>query len=215
MSIRVNIGCGQTPISGWRNYDNSWGIILAKLPIAVTMLSAMGLLNHSNRDYINFIKKNKIIFADAAKHIPEKNDSIEVLYSSHMFEHLDIKAANFFLKESHRVLKSGGILRLIVPDLRLLAAEYMRCGDGDIFIENTLLTRPRPKTILQKMKYLLVGDRNHQWMYDGISLCKMVSSAGFLKPRIMEPGQTIISDSGPLDLFEGALSSVVVEAIKS
>ena len=33
MSLRVNIGCGQTPTEGWNNYDNSLAVRLSGVPI--------------------------------------------------------------------------------------------------------------------------------------------------------------------------------------
>ena len=33
MTIRVNIGCGNSPINGWINYDNSLAIKLANSPL--------------------------------------------------------------------------------------------------------------------------------------------------------------------------------------
>jgi predicted SAM-dependent methyltransferase len=212
--MRVNIGCGQTPTPGWRNYDNSWSIFLAKFPIAASILAVIGLINADSRRYVDFIKKNKINFADGVKHIPEKDNSVEVLYSSHMLEHLDREEAKRFLIETYRVLKSGGILRVVVPDIRFLTEEYFKHGDADVFIKNTLLARPRPKTMLQKIKYLIIGDRNHQWMYDGKSLCSMIASAGFIKVTNLKPGETAITDSAPLDLLERVAGSVVVEAVK-
>ena len=29
-SLKINIGCGDTPTKGWSNYDNSWSVRLAK-----------------------------------------------------------------------------------------------------------------------------------------------------------------------------------------
>ena len=49
-------------------------------------------------------------------------------------------------------------------------------------------------------------------MYDDKSLCKLLSSAGFTEPKILEAGLTTIQDPGMLDLKERSLESVFVEA---
>ena len=67
---------------------------------------------------------------------------------------------------------------------------------------------------MEKIKYLLVGDRNHQWIYDGKSLCNILSLSGFKNPRILEAGATSIKDPGMLDLNERSVESVYVEAFK-
>lgn len=36
--IRVNIGCGSSPIAGWRNFDHSPSLLLARIPGAGAVL---------------------------------------------------------------------------------------------------------------------------------------------------------------------------------
>jgi hypothetical protein len=42
MSLRVNIGCGQTPTEGWNNYDNSLAVRIARIPIIPDIASKLG-----------------------------------------------------------------------------------------------------------------------------------------------------------------------------
>jgi predicted SAM-dependent methyltransferase len=55
---------------------------------------------------------------------------LRFFYSSHMLEHLTPEVAGCVLKEAFRVLQSGGILRLAVPDLRLFVADYLATGEA-------------------------------------------------------------------------------------
>ena len=89
----------------------------------------------------------------------------------------------------------------------------MKSKDADTFIENTLLTEEYP-TLKSKIKYLFLGSRNHQWMYDENSLSKLLTSAGFDNPQIMKPGHTNIKNHGNLDLSERATGSVCIEAFR-
>jgi SAM-dependent methyltransferase len=212
MPVCVNIGCGQTPTHGWLNYDNSWSIRLAKAPLRVRALRSLGLLSEAQQKFIFFAKEHNILWADASKRIPERDSSVDVLYSSHMIEHMEQKDVVIFLKEACRILKPGGVIRVAVPNIKYHVDNYLKDDDADAFIENTHLTRRKPKTLIQKAKYLIIGDRNHQWMYDGLSLCNLLSSVGFQEPKIMEPGTTIIEDSGELDLNERIPESVFAEA---
>ena len=132
-----------------------------------------------------------------------------------MIEHLEKLDVASFFKEARRILKSGGIIRLAVPNIKYQVDNYLKDGDADKFIESTYLTRKKPKTIIAKIKHLLIGDRNHQWMYDGKSLCNLLSSAGFEEPKILEPGLTTIPDPGTLDLKERSPESVFVEAVNA
>ncbi len=209
---RVNVGCGPTPTRGWINFDNSLSVRLAQHPILVSFLSEVGLVDKAQKSLVHAAKNGEIQWADAARHIPLPDASVGVLYSSHMVEHLDRQSAVAFFFEVRRVLVSNGIVRIVVPDLKKLVAEYVANGDADAFVERSLLTRSKPKNILEMLKYMVVGDRHHQWMYDGQSMIRLLVMAGFKEPRILPPGSTLIVDSSPLDLRERAEESVYVEA---
>ena len=210
---KVNIGCGQTPIEGWKNYDNSISIRLAKLPALIWILKRMGVLEKSQLEFISFAIKSIIVYANATRRIPEPDHSVEVLYSSHMLEHLYYEEAMLFLREIRRVLIHSGIIRIVVPDIRRIVNNYIKNCDADFLIEATSLIRKKSKTFIDKVKYLIIGDRGHKWMYDGKSLCHLLSSAGFNNPQIMKEGTTNIQDPGELDLFERSTKSVYIEAV--
>ena len=52
--------------------------------------------------------------------------SFEIVYHSHLLEHLPPEAAPAFLRECARVLAPNGVLRVAVPDLEQIAREYLR-----------------------------------------------------------------------------------------
>lgn len=70
-------------------------------------------------------------FRDVQKHdvssgLPFKDASVDVVYHSHVLEHLDRNEGFRLIKECHRVLKPDGVLRIVVPDLEEIAREYLR-----------------------------------------------------------------------------------------
>lgn len=211
---RVNIGSGQTPTPGWLNYDNSLSIRLAKYPDVVSLLSILGLLNDGQISFISFAHNHDIRWADATKHIPLPDNSVEVLYTSHMVEHLSREEVKLFLREGLRVLQPRGIIRIAFPDIKKMIDQYITSGDADSFVEKTCMSRNKPKTIVDKLKYLIVGDRGHLWMYDCCSMGKFLSEIGYREPRKLEPGLTTIPNPGKLNLFERAEESAYIEAYK-
>jgi predicted SAM-dependent methyltransferase len=62
---------------------------------------------------------------DLRKGIPFSDGTFDVVYHSHVLEHFSKQAAPGFLRECHRVLKSGGIIRVAVPDLERIARLYL------------------------------------------------------------------------------------------
>ena len=57
--------------------------------------------------------------------LPFKDGYADFIYHSNLLEHFTQEQAFFFVKECHRVLKSGGIVRTVVPDLEDIAREYL------------------------------------------------------------------------------------------
>ena len=49
-----------------------------------------------------------------------------LVYHSHLLEHFSKCDARKLLKECFRVLKTGGVIRIAVPDLEKIAREYLR-----------------------------------------------------------------------------------------
>ena len=210
--MRINVGCGQTPVTGWRNFDNSFSIFLSKIPILPKLLYSLKFLNNSQYQMILFAKSNHIERGDVTKGLPLKTGSVEVLYSSHMLEHLDPTEAKLFMKEARRVLQPSGIFRLAVPDIKKQVKNYMKKGDADSFVFETLLTQSRPNTFVEIINMLFIGPRNHLWMYDGNSLTQLLKNNGFVNVKIVPPGKTRIPNPKPLNLSERATESVFVEA---
>jgi predicted SAM-dependent methyltransferase len=212
---RINIGCGETPTRGWLNFDNSASLKLSSYPMLSRILRKVKLVNDSQWERITFCRENTIIWANAAEKIPLPSSSVEVLYSSHMLEHLDRIEAKHFLGEARRVLAPEGIIRLAVPDIKRIIEKYAADGDADAFVDTTYMCVPRPRTVSSRIAMLLVGTRHHQWMYDGVSLCKLLTESGFAGAQCLDPGRTKIANHEPLDLCERRDESVYVEATKA
>src|SRR5450432_493903 len=57
--------------------------------------------------------------------IPIGDNSVDVVYHSHILEHFTKGKGEQLVKECFRVLKPGGIIRIAVPDLEQLARQYL------------------------------------------------------------------------------------------
>ena len=187
---------------------------MAKFYPLVHLLKKLNLLNTSQIKKIEFIRKNNIKFADATKRFRFKSDSVDIIYTSHMLEHLSRFSANHFIKECYRVLKKGGILRIVVPDINKHVNDYLIKKDADIFLENTLLIPPSLNSLKAKIEILLFGYRHHQWMYDIKSLKKLLLKNGFVNLFEQCPGKTLILNNEGLNLKERSHESIYIESIK-
>lgn len=213
MTQRLNVGCGATPTQGWTNFDNSWTVRAVRNGALKTAFSLAGL-TRGREDYVKAIQTHDIRWADATRKIPVADASGDVIYSSHMVEHLTRNEARRFFAEAFRVLSPGGILRVAVPDLDYHVGLYKEHGDANRFVEGLHMASHRPESTGAKLKQLLVGERQHHWMYNGSTLSEELEAAGFTNVEAMPAGSTGIPEPGQLDLAERAPESVFVEAVK-
>jgi SAM-dependent methyltransferase len=211
--LRVNVGCGASPTAGWVNLDSSPTVLLGALPLVPGALEKVGLLGLEQVRFARKAREGGVRYGVATR-LPLADGAVEVLYSSHMFEHLSLPDAGRFLAEARRVLVPGGILRLVVPDLRRLARGYLESGDADRFMQATNLSAPPAQRLLSRVGRLLLGGHHHAWMYDAQSLCARVAAAGFSEVAAVPAGQTRIEAPGPLDLREREDESIYVEATR-
>jgi len=109
--LMLNLGCGERTHHSWVNIDYSLKAKLQKLWFL--------------RPFIRSVPLSNYLHHDLRRGIPYDNDTVDVVYSSHVLEHMEKGQAPLFLREIHRVLKPNGIVRIVVPDLELSAREYL------------------------------------------------------------------------------------------
>lgn len=73
---------------------------------------------------------------DLRRPLPFADGAFQAVYHSHVLEHLHRPSAMSLLRECHRVLAPGGVLRVVVPDLETIAKLYLHnlemAAGGDI-----------------------------------------------------------------------------------
>lgn len=139
--------------------------------------------------------------------------SAELIYCSHCFEYFDRFKAVSVLKEWHRVLQPGGMLRLAVPDFDKLIEVYHLSGDigkilGPLFGRMEIQT-PSSKEVI-----------HHETVYNFDSLKRILEENGFEDVKRYDWRETIHKDYDDhsqayfphMDKERGILISLNVEA---
>ncbi len=80
---------------------------------------------------------------DLRSGIPLASGSADAIYLSHVLEHLHRSDAVAVLRDSLRVLRQGGVIRVVVPDLELQCREYLAALDAVDNAESGAQTRHR------------------------------------------------------------------------
>lgn len=70
-------------------------------------------------------KRREIKHVNVLRGLPYKENTFEIVYSSHFVEHIPREEIFNFLVECRRVLKPGGLIRLVLPDFEKIAREYI------------------------------------------------------------------------------------------
>lgn len=102
---------------------------LAKLPAPAERLVNLGCGASFHPGWVNldFVPQDPaVIRFDLREKLPFEDASCAVVYHSHVLEHFTHAFAPKFLRECHRILQRGGILRVVVPDLETIARLYLR-----------------------------------------------------------------------------------------
>lgn len=179
--IKLNLGCGACQPEGWVNTDSSLNAFLQRMPIIGKSVSKI----FKSRVY----EVNRAVYMDVSKKWKYQSGSVDVVYASHLFEHLAQWQTEIFLKEAFRVLKPGGTIRIVVPDLYRQAKIYIeRFENGhenpsgefmwsiNMHRENMYGT----PSALRKLVYEWQGyPHQHKFMYDEKSLGTKLCGHGF------------------------------------
>lgn len=138
-SRMLNVGCGGRRHPDWCNID----------------------LESSGPD---------VILCDIRNGLPFPNSSFEFVYHSHVLEHLSLVQAYKLIKECHRVLVPGGMLRVAVPDLESIARNYLAA-------------------LAAAERGAAGGDADHSWMVlELVDQLARTETGGEMKRYLTSPG---------------------------
>lgn len=202
-TVKINLGCGLAIAPGWINIDGSFNALISDLPRALHRVAYR--LSGANRyyteqEYCRLLSENVFVHHDLAYGIPFADASVDYAFTSHFVEHLSHSDAQNLLRECHRVLKPGGVLRVSVPDLEYAMALY---GAG---AKEQMLTA-----------YFFVDDdgsgyARHKYMYDFDLMKNELLLAGFAQVTRCAYQQGAVPDLHILD--NRPEESLYVEAIR-
>lgn len=182
--VRVNVACGPHILPGFINLD-----LLATTPDVVRW--------------------------DCRRSLPLRNDAAVGIRAEQFIEHLEIREElPSFLADCLRVLKPGGVLRVIVPDARRYIEAYLR-PDLRGFTE-LKFQLPFPEDIPKRMdvlSHVFHQEHEHRCGYDLENLTHRLETAGFTTVAQRAFGQSA-DPALACDREVHAPYSLYVEAIK-
>lgn len=188
--LLVNLGCGTTGKPNWVNVDMAGG-------------------------------PNVNLICDLRKRIPLADGSARGIFCEHFLEHLDYsEEVPFFISECHRILRPGGVIRIIVPDGEAYLRAYCHGGweelarirplqDGlkDYWYGNQFETR------MELVNLVFRQGIEHKFAYDWETLENLLGKHGFLRISRCAFGQGELQELC-VDKAARASESLYVEAVR-
>lgn len=203
--VRLNLGCGSNTPPDWVNVDYALGARLVRLPFFNQVNDKLKLF-HLDWD-------ENICLHDLRKKFPWSDNTIAAIYSSHTLEHLSKEEGRFFLSECYRVMRRGGIIRLVVPDLHRIIRKYSEKEiRADDFIASLGVLNNKNKNFVKNI-FTCLYHFPHRCMYDVETLVAVMSETGF-HAKGMEPFESEIEDIRAIEVDDRARNAVIVEGRK-
>lgn len=213
----LNLGCGTVTSSrpGVVNIDRSIYLRLRRRKVLSPLVPLV--VRGERRAKYDSLPDN-ILVHDLEKPLPFEDESVDAVYHSHVLPHLDRDAAVSLLQEVYRVLRSGGVHRIVLPDLELLTRDYLDHLDIceatpeerwahdeciariiELAVRKDAYASRHQKRTRRVLERLVLGDARRrrettQWMYDRINLEAKLRTAGFREVHVQNPETSLIPD---------------------
>lgn len=203
--VRLNLGCGACVVDGWINVDYALGARLAKAPGFKLANSRLRLFN---MDW-----DPRIVLHDLTRPFPWTAGSVQAIYSSHTLEHMSREQGAEFMRQCHRVLRRGGVLRIVVPDLHDIVTRYVR-GElpADFFVEELgVLYEQRGGDLKSRLAPML--QYPHKCMYDQKALLALFARTGFAA-RKCSAFESQIEGIAQIEVESRTVRAVIVEGFR-
>jgi hypothetical protein len=206
---------------------------MARAPQARGLKIHLGCGGHAVADWVNIDLLSGDMRMNLAWQLPFDDGSASLVYSAHLFEHLNFHTeAPRLAREVHRILEDGGVFRLAVPDMQAYLREYAN-GNDEFFAS---CDRQRPEfgsaagysTPMSKIMFMAGSAGrpghffDHKMGYDFQTLADVLQRAGFSRVERVSYGNSgqpafaaVDASSQAAGLrFDGVGHALLVEATR-
>jgi predicted SAM-dependent methyltransferase len=145
---------------------------------------------------------------DLRKGLPLKDNSVDIIYSSHMLEHIQFDELLGFISECLRVLKKNGKFKVCVPNAEL----YINAYKNKINILERVPNAYQPAIVftgsfIDQINYIAYMNGQHKYLFDTENLQNILRLAGFSKVALRGFDRTV-------DAEDRKFESIFAEATK-
>lgn len=147
---------------------------------------------------------------DVRDGLPFPDHSCRFIYNEHFLEHIPVEEGVRFLRECHRALRPGGVVRIGMPSIEDPVRHYYE----NTWARQSWLEKYGYAWIKTRAEYLNITFRNwgHQWLYDFEELDRRLREAGFTQIQAVAWGTSKFPELRERETR--AETALICEAIK-
>jgi len=124
------------------------------------------------------------VCADLAAGLPFAGGVARLMHTEDFIDQLTLENAAAFLRECHRILSPGGVLRVLTPDLRKLAELYLDDPDRLKYLWTSFVGVPLSLGTEGEIFNLGMRFAGHTFLYDESTFKTLASRCGFEARRV-------------------------------
>jgi predicted SAM-dependent methyltransferase len=180
-------------------------------PLYLNLGSGPRGLDTANWVNIDGFKDNNVHYlCDFNRTLPFRNETFDGIFCEHVLEHFTYENGRKLLVECRRILKKGGVLRIVVPDGNRILSSYF--NQPEKIVEYKKAESGFPMEAVNTWFYQRY---EHQCIYDAGYLMDSLSKAGFTDTKHSSFNSSSTANSNVvLDDPKYSWESLYVEAIK-
>lgn len=124
------------------------------------------------------------VCADLAAALPFSDAVAQFMHTEDFIDQLELDQAREFLRECHRILKPGGVLRVLTPDLEELSRLYLQDQERLKYLWNEHVGVPLQTGTAGEIFNTGMRFAGHTFLYDAETLTQVAAECGFDARRV-------------------------------
>ncbi len=124
------------------------------------------------------------VCANLSGGLPFRDQCADFMHTEDFIDQLDLQHAGDFLRECHRVLKPGGVIRVLTPDVEQLARLYLHQPEALKALWQDHVGVPLSLGTAAEILNLGMRFAGHTFLYDAETFARLAADCGFRAERV-------------------------------
>lgn len=124
------------------------------------------------------------VLADLSAGLPFRDGSVDLMHTEDFIDQLELEGAEAFLRECHRILKPGGVIRILTPDVEKLCRMYVNEPEALKTLWHDHVGVPLKFGTAAEIVNVGMRFAGHTFLYDEETFNALANACGFEARRV-------------------------------